>query len=259
MNPILRVILVILATVGVITVNGLANALPLNGLNTGEIADFFDIYFQPAGYVFSIWGLIYLGLIAYSIYQALPAQHNNPRLARIAPWYLLSSLANAAWIFLWHYTFFPLTLLVMLVLLGSLIAVYLGLRSGYEPISAGERWMVWLPFSIYLGWVSVATIANASAVFDYWGWQGAPLTPEVWTVIMLMVGALLGLIMVVREGETAFPLVLVWAFSGIAVRFPGVPLVSVTAWITAGLALVLAGVGLFIPPRTRKVGHENPA
>jgi hypothetical protein len=245
MSNTLRIILVIAATVAVIAVNGLANGLPLNGLNTGEIADFFEIYFQPAGYVFSIWGLIYLGLILYSIFQALPPQHDNPRLKRIAPWYLLSCAANIAWIFLWHYTFFPATLLVMLVLLGSLIAVYLGLRSGGPRSSSGELWMVWIPFSIYLGWVSVATIANASAVFDYWGWQGAPLSPEVWTVIMLAVGSVLGLLMVLREGETAFPLVLVWAFSGIAVRFPEVPLVSVSAWAAAGAALAFALFGLY--------------
>jgi hypothetical protein len=254
-NHTTRVILVILATAGVIGVNALANALPLNGLNTGEIADFFDIYFQPAGYVFSIWGLIYLGLIAYAIFQALPAQRHNPRLRRIAPWYLLSSAANAAWIFLWHYNYFPLTLLVMLVLLGSLIALYLSLRAGGPAVSAAEKWMVWLPFSIYLGWVSVATIANASAVFDYWGWQGQPLSPEVWTAIMLAAGALIGLLMVLREHEIAFPLVLVWAFSGIAVAFPETPLVTTASWAAAGLALALAVYGLLLSLRKEKPGY----
>jgi hypothetical protein len=244
MSHTVRVVLVILATVVVIAVNGLANALPLNNLNTGEIADFFDIYFQPAGYVFSIWGLIYLGLIAYSIYQALPAQHHNPRLQRIAPWYLLSSAANAAWIFLWHYGFFPATMLVMLLLLASLIGVYLNLRKGSERPASGELWMVWVPFSVYLGWVSVATIANASAVLDYLGWQGEPLGPETWTIIMLAAGTLIGLLMVLREGEIAFPLVLVWAFSGIAVRFPDTPIIATPAWTAAGAALAFAVLGL---------------
>jgi hypothetical protein len=245
MNNTTRISLVILATVLVIAVNGLANALPLNNLNTGQIADFFDIYFQPAGYVFSIWGLIYLGLIAYSVFQALPAQQDNPSLKRIAPWYLISCAVNATWIFLWHYEFFPLSLVAMLVLLGSLIAVYLGLRSGSQSPSTGELWLVWLPFSIYLGWVSVATIANASVVLDYYGWQGGPLSPETWTVIMLAVGTFLGLLMVLRERETAFPMVLVWAFSGIAVRFPDTPQVAVAAWTATGFALAFVVLGFF--------------
>lgn len=257
MNHNVRIVLVILATVGVIAVNGLANALPINGVTTGEVSDFFEIYFQPAGYVFSIWGLIYLGLAAYTVYQALPAQHANRRLQRIAPWYLLSSAANALWIVLWHYGYFPATLAVMLVLLGSLIAVYLGLRAGGERPSTAERWFVWLPFSIYLGWISVATIANASVVLDYLGWRGEPLGPEVWTALMLAAATLIGLLMVLRERESAFPLVLVWAFVGIAVRFPGAPLVSLSAWITAGLALALALYGLYLTAQKRDASYGS--
>jgi hypothetical protein len=240
MNHFVRILLVILATAVVIVVNGLANALPINNLNTGQIADFFDIYFQPAGYVFSIWGLIYLGLIGYTIYQALPSQHDNPRLIRIAPWYWLSCAANAGWILLWHYGFFPLSLVVMLVLLIALIRVYLALRAGGPNPSPTERWLVWLPFSLYLGWVSVATIANAAAVFDYWDWRGPPLTPEIWTAIMLAVASALGLMMALREGEIAFPLVLAWAFIGIAIEFPEPPLVAASAWIAGGAALSFA-------------------
>jgi hypothetical protein len=116
----------------------------------------------PAGYVFSIWGLIYLGLIAYAVYQALPAQAHNPDLRSIGYIFVLSSLANIGWILLWHYEVFPATVLVMSVLLVCLIGIYLRLDIGRKQVSNGMRWFVHLPFSIYLGWITVATIANVT-------------------------------------------------------------------------------------------------
>ena len=112
-----RQFLVVVSVITIIVVNGLANALPLNDLTTGEISDRFQVYFVPAGYVFSIWALIYLGLIAYSIYQALPAQRDNPLLRRTGWLYVLSCVANVAWLFLWHYEYFEWTLVAMVALL----------------------------------------------------------------------------------------------------------------------------------------------
>ena len=149
--------------------------LPFNGQETGAISDRFAIYFVPAGYVFSIWGLIYLGLIAYAIFQALPAQRENPRLRSIGGLFALASVANIAWIFLWHYEVFPATLAVMLVLLGSLIAIYLRLGTGLTQVSRAETWMVRVPFSVYLGWITVATVANATQLLYFLGWNGGAL------------------------------------------------------------------------------------
>ena len=183
----LRQIIIVIAVVATIVVNALANILPFNGQETGAISDRFAIYFVPAGYVFSIWGLIYLGLIAYAVFQALPAQRENPRLRSIGGLFLLSSVANIAWIFLWHYEVFAATLPVMLVLLGSLIAIYLRLGTGRTPVSRAETWTVRVPFSVYLGWITVATVANATQLLYFLGWNGGALGPEVWTVIMLAV------------------------------------------------------------------------
>ena len=122
--------------------------------------------------MFSIWGLIYLGLIAYAIFQALPSQRENPRLRATGWWIVLGGLANSAWIFLWHYEQFPLTLVAMLVLLVTLIMTYLGLGSGRTSVPPAERWLARLPFSIYLGWITVATVANvtSSAGLPAMGW-----------------------------------------------------------------------------------------
>jgi hypothetical protein len=236
----LRQVAIAIAVVATIVVNALANILPFNGQETGAISDRFAIYFVPAGYVFSIWGLIYLGLIAYAVFQALPAQRENPRLRSIGGFFLLSSVANIAWIFLWHYEVFPATLPVMLVLLGSLIAIYLRLGTGLTQVSRAETWTVRVPFSIYLGWITVATIANATQLLYFLGWNGGFLSPELWTVIMLAVATAVAWLMAITRRDVAYLLVLIWAFIGIAGKHAGTPLVSGAAWIAT--VLVAAAV-----------------
>jgi len=229
----LRQVTNLLAVLATIVINGLANALPLNGLNTGEISDRFTVYFVPAGYVFSIWGLIYLGLIAFAIFQLLPAQRENPRLLRTGYLPALSGLFNITWLFLWHYEQFPLTLLAMLGLLLTLIAIYLRLDEGRSSVRGAERWCLYIPFSVYLGWVTVASVANVTSVLDYVGWSGWGLSETAWAVIMLLVAAGIGVLMGLRRRDAAFLLVLVWAFVGIALKHAGTPGVAITAWIAA--------------------------
>jgi hypothetical protein len=236
------VVVVILAT---ITINILANALPINGLNTGQISDAFSVYFVPAGYVFSIWGIIYIGLIAYAIYQALPAQKDNPRMQATGWWVVLGGLANSIWIFLWHYQQFVATLGAMLILLATLIAVYLRLRVGQKKVSTAETWMARVPFSIYLGWITVATVANISDVLDFVGWNRFGLSEATWMVIIL--GAVLviaGLMNFLRR-DVAYTLVILWALIGIGVKFPQEGIVTIATWVTFGLvALSLAAAFL---------------
>lgn len=245
-----RQISVVLAVIVTITINTLADVLPINGLGTGEISDTFKVFFVPSGYVFSIWGLIYLGLIAFAVYQALPAQKLNARLDAIGGWFLLSSLANCAWIFLWHYQLFVLTLLVMVVLLVSLIMVYLKLDIGKSAVSRGEKWWVRVPFSIYLGWVSVATVANVSDVLYYLGWTGGAIAPQVWAAILLAVASLLGVLMAFTRRDAAYLFVLIWAFIGIALKFPAEPIVSTAAWAAAAVIGFLV-IYIFLPRKKR--------
>lgn len=226
--------------IGVLVVNTLANTLPINGQSTGEISDRFDILFVPAGYVFSIWGVIYLGLILFAVYQALPKSSGNATLAQLSPYFWLSCIGNIAWIFLWHYEFFFLTIVAMLLLLCSLVMVHItlrqrnGLGSGLlSKISSGT-------FGIYLGWVSVATIANASQVLYFYDWSGWGISEPAWAVVMLVVATVLGAVMRLREEDMPFVLVLIWAFIGIALKQSDFPFVSNTAWgVAAVLVLVL--------------------
>lgn len=233
----------LLAFVLTVAVNGLANALPINGQTTGEISDRFPVYFVPAGYVFAIWGIIYLGLLGFVIYQLLPGQRDNPRLQRIGWWFVAGCLANAAWIFFWHYEVFPVTLVLMLVLLASLLAIYLRLGIGRMQVARAEKWLVDVPFSIYLGWITVATVANVTDVLYILGWNGGPISPPAWAVIMLVVATVLAAAMSFTRRDIAYVLVIVWAFVGIAVKQSTTPLVAGAAWALAAVAALTLVVG----------------
>ncbi len=255
MKDFTRQISVIVSVLVTLVINGLANALPLNGQTTGQISDRFNVYFVPAGYVFSIWGLIYIGLIAYAIYQALPSQRVNPRLRATAWWIVLGGLANSAWIFLWHYNQFPLTLVAMLVLLATLIVTYLRLGVGRTKITSGERWAVHLPFSIYLGWITVATIANISDVLDYLQWNRFGLAPEIWMDIVLAAVVVIAALMSFTRRDVAYAAVLLWALAGISVKQAAVPAVVTSTRITFGLVALTLAAALFVrrPGQAKRV------
>jgi hypothetical protein len=230
-----RQIIVVLVTLITIVINILADALPINGLNTGKISDTFQVYFVPAGYVFAIWGIIYIGLIAYAVYQALPAQRENPRLQATGWWVVLGGLANCAWIFLWHYEQFVGTLAAMLILLVTLIVVYLGLGIGRTKVTSGETWTVRIPFSIYLGWITVATVANVSDVLDFLKWNQFGINAMAWMVIILGAVLIIAVLMNFLKRDVAYALVILWALAGIAVKFPQAGIVTIATWITFGL------------------------
>lgn len=245
---------VILAYLGMVAMNAAAVLLPLNGVATDEVSAMYPSAFTPAGYVFSIWSVIYLGLLVYAVAQTLPAVRSRPAVARIAWPFVLSSVLNAVWLYTWHWLMIELSVLVMALLLLSLIVIYVRLRpSGVDPTPA-ERWAVRLPFSIYLGWISVATIANASGAIKATGWDGWGLSDATWAAIMIGVATVLGLIMLARHRDVGFVMVLAWAFVGIAVaQRPDRTLTAVA--IGAALFLLLVALAFVGPARrSRRVG-----
>jgi hypothetical protein len=237
-------IAVLLAVVATLVMNALANAIPLNGLTTGEISDGFDVLFTPAGYVFAIWGLIYIALVAFGIYQALPGQRDSRRLGEIRGAFIVSSAANIAWLLAWHYQRFPLSMLAMLTLLISLMLIYSRLEIGERGASSGGKWFVNVPMSLYLGWISVATIANAAIVLTDLGWGGWGLSDVTWTILMLVVAAGLGSYVALTRGDVTFVLVIIWAFVGIGVRQFDRPIIATTSFaLDAILALIFLWAG----------------
>ena len=229
-----------LSVVVALTVNILASTLPLNGQNTGEISDRFQVFFVPAGYVFAIWGIIYIGWIAFAIYQFQPAQKESPRQRNLGYLFAISGLFNAAWLFCWHYNWFGLSVLVMLTLLGLLITSYLKLNVGLAPVTAAEKWSVDIPFSVYLGWISVATVANISDWLYLVNWGGFGFAPQAWAAIMIAVASLLGILMTLTRRDSGYVFVLAWSFAGIALKQAESALVANTAWVATVIALGLA-------------------
>lgn len=239
----------LVAFVVVLVVNGLSGALPLNGKTQAEISDNFDVYIVPAGYAFSIWGLIYLLLIGFVIYQLLPAQRDNVRLARVDYLFVLSCVANASWIFVWHYERFVLSLVAMLMLLGSLSAIYVRLGIGKSVVNLSERVFVRLPFRLYLGWISVATIVNAASLLGYVGWGGWGISEPLWAVIMLIVATGLAALVVQLRNDVAYALVVLWAFVAIGVRHWETRLVGIATVVAAACVLAIAIAAVLRPGR----------
>jgi hypothetical protein len=249
-------IMVVIATLLTIGVNILADALPLNGQSTAEISDRFDVFFVPAGYVFAIWGIIYLGLLAYSWYQLQPEQAGNLRLARISGLFLGSCAANIAWLFLWHYNQFGLTLIAMFTLLILLVLIFEKLQPGKQDAPALEKWVLDIPFEIYLGWISVATIANTADVLSYFRWEGFGLDPITWALIMLTIGSLLAILIFVTRRNIVTPFVFIWAYIGIGVKFKEIQQLGMSAWVMAILiAFMIYALDL---GKKIKAGSEIP-
>ncbi len=225
------------AYIGMVVVNALAVILPLNGLAPDDVSARYPSLFTPAGYVFSIWSLIYLTLGIFVVYQLLPGQQYNPRLARLGPLFIISCLFNASWLFAWHYLQIPLSLLLMLGLLITLIFAYERLGIGKSAVSRRERLAVQLPFSLYLGWITVATVANVSVFFLALGVRIDWFTPA-WALLALVAAAFIGATVLRRRHDVAYTLVLVWAFVGIAVRQWGADVLLMLGALAAAFYLI---------------------
>lgn len=221
------------------SINVLANIVPFNNLTIGEISNSFfkEVKIIPANYAFAIWGVIYLGLISFGVYQVLPAQRENPILPKIGYFLAVASLAQILWIFLFQYRLFALSLLAMLLILLPLITIYIRLGIGLERVSRKELWLVHIPLSIYLGWISVATIVNVAIALYSINWDGWGISPEVWTVIMLIAASGIAATIIIKRADIAYPLVIIWAFVAIAVRAANQLPIAATA---GGLAIALS-------------------
>ncbi|EGL18856.1 hypothetical protein HMPREF9413_2603 [Paenibacillus sp. HGF7] len=219
----------------VLIVNTLAQVLPINGVTTGEISDRHHTYVTPAGYVFTIWSVIYLGLIGFVIYQARKDTGNRPAVERISYWFVVSCLLNSAWIFLWHYEKIGWSTLVMAALLLTLIAIYQRIRYGRESRAIGEYSFVQVPFSLYLGWICVASIVNVTVWLQDLGWNGWGIDSRMWAVILLTAAGVLAVAFSYGKKDVPFALVFVWAFIGIGVEQQADTWVRNAAWSLAAI------------------------
>lgn len=234
--------LTLVAIVGTFAVNVWSNLSPPNGQTIGDISNtlFANVLVIPANYAFAIWGLIYLGLLGFGIYQLLPAQRDDVRLQRVRPLLILACVAQAIWVFFFVSGQFWFSVVAMLAILLPLIALYLRLEVGQRPVSRAEKWLAQIPFGVYLGWISVATIVNVASALYSQGWTGWGISPTIWTVIMMGIATILGAVLTTQREEFAFPLVIVWALVAISVRQSNTPLIVMAATTLAiGLAALV--------------------
>ncbi|MEC4812074.1 MAG: tryptophan-rich sensory protein [Scytonema sp. PMC 1069.18] len=239
----LRQLAVLAAIIGAFLINVLSNIFPLNGLNIGEISNtlFKNVLIIPANYAFAIWGLIYLGLFALGIYQFLPSQRQDSDLRNIGYLLVVACLAQIIWVYLFLSRLFFLSVIAMLGILLPLIGIYLRLDIGRRVVSRAKKWCVHIPISIYLGWISVATIVNVACALYSVGWSGWGLSAEAWTVIMLLVAAGIATAIAIRHQDIAYTGVIVWAFVAIAVKHWNIPTLGITALVLA-IALTLLAI-----------------
>jgi hypothetical protein len=250
-------ILNFLGFLGMIIVNYLAVALPLNNKTTGELSDQYPNLFVPSGFTFSIWGVIYLLLAIFIVYQLVNAfrkhTQNSSFLEKIGILFFVSSLANFGWIFAWHFELVSLSFFLMLILLGSLIAIYIKLQIGRSDSSRTEKYLVHLPFSVYLGWITIATIANATALLVNLGWNRFGLSEPFWTVTVIIIGIAISLTVLFNRKDIFYCLVVDWALFGILIKRLNADAVQVQSIITVVVfGLVLISLGIIVQIIRRK-------
>jgi hypothetical protein len=231
--------------------NALANILPINGITTGAISDSYPNLFAPAGYTFAIWGVIYLAL-AFAVVRLL--FQKDPHFEFISRWFIISNLANTAWIFGWHYRLIPLTALLIIVVLYSVLRIVFKLDPAQNrQFGISQR----LPYEIYGGWLLVATVANITTLLVDIGFTGFGIAEVIWMLLIIGVAWLIVSATVVRVKSVGIGFVLIWAYGGIVSKHisvnPGFdnayPAVIFT---TVGLMVLMSVLLVILALRSRK-------
>ena len=227
--------------------NILANIIPLKGLSIGAISNqlFGNVVITPANYTFSIWGVIFLGLIAFAFFQALPSQRYNPQLQRIGFLLVASSIAQIVWVMVFLMRWFPFSVLAMLAILFPLIETYRRLQIGKMHVPLRQQWLVNIPISIYLSWLGLATILNVAIALTSIGFTGGPFSPTVWTVLAMTVAAFVAAILAIERRDIAYMAVFAWGLVAIALRQSNNPELAITALGLVAIDLVVLGVSLW--------------
>ena len=231
------------AFVVTLIVNSLAGTGLINGESTGSISDKYATLVTPAGYVFSIWSVIYILLFVFVAFQALPSQKDRPFQKQVSVLFLLSCIFNIAWIFLWQYEYITVSVPLIFALLASLIAIYLRLNIGKANVPMREKLSVHLPFSVYLGWITIASIADVAAALVSVNWNGFGISNETWAILVIAVASIIALTVTVTRRDIGYDLVIIWALLGIAVKQSAYRNIVTTTEISAiivAIALVLS-------------------
>jgi hypothetical protein len=246
-NPNLLKAANIIAFILTLIVNSLAGSTTIiGGKTTADISNQNPTLLTPAGYVFAIWGIIYVLLGVFVVFQALPSQKDKSFQSKVGWLFILASALNITWLFLWQNEILILSVPIMFLLLASLIAIYLRLNIGKSTAPLREKLATHLPFSVYLGWITIASIANVAALLVSVNWDGFGIAAETWAILIVIVALVITLAVIVTRKDVAYALVIVWALTGITVNQAAYPnIVTVALASAAFAALVLAAVTLY--------------
>lgn len=243
----------ILAFILMVLVNGLAGSTTiLGGKFTNEISDANPTLITPAGYVFSIWGVIYILLGIFVVFQALPSEKGKDYKRSIGWLFVLNSIFNIAWLFLWQFEFLGLSVVLMFMLLASLIAIYLRLDIGKSKVGFREKLAVHVPFSTYLGWITIASIANVAVTLVSLNWGGFGINPETWATLIILVALLITILVLATRKDIAYGLVIVWALTGIAAGQSGNQNIVTLAQASAVIVLIAVAATILLTKLRRQ-------
>lgn len=246
-SPILNWINVI-AFVLTVLVNGLAGSTTIiGGKTTAQVSDANPTLITPAGYVFAIWGIIYILLGVFVVFQALPSQRVRDYQKSIGWFFVLSSLFNIVWIYLWQSASLGFSVILMFLLVASLVAIYMYLNIGRSAVTLREKLAVHLPFSVYLGWITIASIENVAVALVSAGWDGFGISQETWAILILIIAMLITLLVIATRKDIAYGLVVIWALVGIAVKQSGNPNIATATEIGAVVIAVALALSIVIP------------
>ncbi|MFW9923337.1 MAG: hypothetical protein ACFFDW_08645 [Candidatus Thorarchaeota archaeon] len=247
---------ILLGFIGTVVVNALSALLPINGQTPGEISDNIPNLFVPAGLTFSVWSVIYIALLGLTIYSIKSwfkkDQEPSELLDKYGIEFIIAAIANITWIFLWHYNFVGLSTIAMVVLLGSLLSAYIRLRIGKGANTIAEKWFIHIPLSIYLGWITIATVANITATLVTFGWNGFGASESFWAILMIAIATVITLLMLILRNDIAYSLVVIWSLVGIILKrvdttLPGyTPQLGIVITSSIGIGLVTLLIGFVI-------------
>ena len=236
-------IITFLATVAL---NYVSNTGAINGNTMSTVSAEYENLFTPAGYAFSIWGLIYLMLFGFVVYQSFALfGRERPKkvVSMVGGWFIVSCAANIGWIFAWLNGYIGLSVLIMLLLLFSLMMIIFRGRLELDDEPLPIIAFFWWPFTFYSGWITVALIANIAAFLTAEGWSGFGISEVVWTIIVILVAGLINLVITWTRNMREFALVGAWGLTAVAVaNWNEQQAVVVAALVTAAILLLSTGI-----------------
>jgi len=252
----------LIAFILMIYVNYLSGIGKINNISAGGVSGQYPTLFTPAGFTFSIWGLIYLFnfLFCIRLIWMSTTGNNENDIEKLSKYFILSCMLNISWIYSWHYDMMTLSVFIMLGLLSTLILLYQSVSEN-RYISKWSYLSTYTPISLYLGWICIATVANFSVWLTSLMWDGRPFNPAFWAILMVIIAAFINLFILIKKRDIVFALVYIWAAYGISVA-RSIEISDESLWVyraaIAGMILVFFGILYAGYERLRQVRNSNP-